>query len=521
MRKLLSMVLAVVLSVGVCGALSGCSKEDPEKTLYVEIENAGFGISWIDPLIDIFEAEHSGITVKKTFLTKKGNEMIDKVVSGSTHLDLLFVETDYALRNADKQIVSGGVTYDSPFAELTDIYEKNIPGENVKLKEKMLPAYYDYKKTVVNGQAKYYVMPWMQAPVGIVINNDVYRDSFGKLPNTTDELFSFCDNLPEEVTPFIHSLEESYWDDIYDVWMAQYNGSENMKKFYEGYALYVEGNPRYVPEILLDEGLLAAMKVWEKLLLPANNYNHPLSQTLDFTQVQNKFLEGDDNILFMPNGSWLEREMEANYDADELDIQFIKMPIVSALGTKLGITDAQLSAIIDYIDGTVTEEPTFTSSNSYTKAEVLSAVADARLMLASNYGFSSVIPSYSTKIDLAKEFLQLIASDRGIEAMLKECGSMGPFRYDIKNSPVKDDISKFMYSTNEMIQSGQYFFSHQDNLFVKGDLKLINNVSGRISIKFGAVDQGDRVSADSLYASNYNYARTMWDTIKRNAGIMA
>ena len=173
MKKILSIVLAIVVSSGAFATLSGCAKEDPAKTLYIEVENAGFGIAWLDPLIEIFEAEHPGITVKKTFLTKKGNEMIDKVVSGSTHLDLLFVETDYALRNVDKKVVSGGMTYSSPYAELTDIYESNVPGESVTLKDKMLPAYSDAKKTIVNGETKYFTMPWMQAPVGIIINNEV------------------------------------------------------------------------------------------------------------------------------------------------------------------------------------------------------------------------------------------------------------------------------------------------------------------------------------------------------------
>lgn len=72
--------------------LYACTKEDPEKTLYIEIENAGFGVNWIEPLIDIFEEEHPGIKVKSSSIVKGSVTMIDKVKSGSTTQDLLFVE---------------------------------------------------------------------------------------------------------------------------------------------------------------------------------------------------------------------------------------------------------------------------------------------------------------------------------------------------------------------------------------------------------------------------------------------
>lgn len=505
------------MAVSVFG-IAGCKKENPAKTLYIEIENAGFGIAWIDPLIEIFEAEHPGITVKKTFITKGGSQMLDKVVSGNSHLDLLFVEHSKALYVAGKQIVANGVTYDSPFADLGDIYEANVPGENIKLKDKMLPAYYGQKTILVNGEKKQYVMPWMQALTGMVINNKVYKPEYGKLPNTTDEMFAFFENLPSNVTPYIYAISDSYWDDVSTIWMAQYNGSENMKKFYQAYALYVEGNPRYVPEMMLDEGIYEMLKVMERLLNPSNGYSHPLSQTLDFTSVQNVFLEGKDNILFMPNGSWLEREMEANFSPDELDIEFIKTPVISALGKKLGITDAELSAIIDYVDGTVTQVPNFNPTKFYTKEEVIAAVKDAREMLPANYDFAAVIPAYSSKIDLAKEFLQLIASDRGIEAMLKKCGSMAPFKYDIQNSPVKDHLSPFMYKANLMIQTGKYTFSEMDNVFIKGGLRIYNNINS-VSVLLGATNAKDRKTAEQIYADNYNYVKSMWPTILRNAGI--
>lgn len=540
MKKLLLLTMSMMLAATSVFGLSACAKEDPEKTLYIEIENAGFGVKWIEPLIDIFEEEHPGIKVKPSSIVKGAVTMIDKVKSGSTTQDLLFVENSYAHNNADQKVTSNGVIYDSPYAEISDIFLEKIPGESLSIAEKMLPAFLDFNTfTQSDGSKKYYTMPWMQGPVGIVVNNNLWKGEYGKFPNTTDDFAEFCNMLKNKgVTPFIYSLETSYWDDIYSVWMAQYDGQAGIKSFYDGYASYyhvdesgniVEGvaqngeeTPRYVPEMMLDQGLRKALGVLENILSPEKGFSDSDDITLDFTLVQNKFLEGGDNILMMPNGGWLEREMEVNYDPDELNISMAKIPVVSALGDKLGINgadgdDSILSAIIDYVDGTTEVLPEFESSKGYADEEVVAVVREARSMVPANHGFAAVIPVYSTKIDLAKEFLQLVASDRGIEAMLKECGSMAPFKYNLES--VKGDLSPFMSSVNNMVQEGTYFFTKECSLFKKGNLKLINQFSEKVSIKFGASDQKDRQSANKVYSENYKYVADRWDTYKRDAGI--
>ena len=203
------------------------------------------------------------------------------------------------------------------------------------------------------------------------------------------------------------------------------------------------------PEMFYSDGLLEALKVYEKLVNPDNGYvgktQAQINNTsLDFTSVQNKFLETQNKILFCPNGLWLEREMEANYDPEELNVEFIKTPVLSALSEQLSYYsetrgyselsaaekekyDAVLSDIIDYVDGTSTEKPKF-NGQDVSDADI-ERVRDARAFNSAAYNFNSVIPAYSTKIDLAKEFLQLMATDRGLEAMYAACGGSAPFEY--------------------------------------------------------------------------------------------
>lgn len=535
MKRLLSIVCAAMLCCGVmAGAISCGKKEDPANTLYVELSNAGFGINWVDPLIEIFESEHPGVTVKKSYLTRKDEDMVGKVLSGTTHLDLLFPETDSVFGVINQTVTAGGVKYDSPFADLSDIYNTKIPGEDVTMKEKMDKSYLEKATVNFGGKETYFTAPWMQAPLGFAINNKVYRDlcatqngsKFAKLPNTTDELFAFMDAILDPanntgVTPFIHSVETSYLVHFYETWMAQYNGMANQRKWWSGEVVSgAKKGEKYVPELFEDKGLEYALKIFEKLLDTNKKYAHANS-SLDFTQVQNIFLEGDKKILLMPTGAWLVREMEANYDKDEIDVRYIDMPVASVLGTKLGITDSELSSLIDYVRGGKTaEKPTFTSTLGISENEVIAAVSEAANMTPSVNMYNSIIPAYSSKIGLAKEFLQLMASDRGMEAMLKSCGSCTPYRYDITKSPVKDDIAEFSYSVNLIAEKGYSFFKH-DKLFTANNLGLVNGVSGNLAGHFAVPQTSDYyMSAEDMIKISLNSAKAQWSTYLKKAGII-
>ena len=524
MKKTISLLLGGMMATASLSAFGACTKEDSASTLYVEISNAGFGITWIDPLIEIFEARHPEITVKKSYMTKKDNEMIAKVTSMSTDLDIIFPEDSGSIRHTYEANV------DNIFAELTDIYEAKIPGEERTLGDKMNDQFYDYFTTVRDdGTKRHYMTPWMQSPLGIIMNRDVYTDKYkqkyGAFPNTTEEFFAFCDELKNSgVVPMIHSLSDSYWASIWDVWMYQYNGQKEMDSWYKGYCLYGEAKgQRYVPEMFDDEGMYEAMCVWENILKPENGWQHEDCNSLDFTQVQNLFLEDYSDtttpeIAMMPTGAWLEREMEANFSPDELNNEFVRLPVISALGTKLGITDGVLSDIIDYVDGEATALPSFTSTKGLTNEEVVARVTEARNMNPGYRGYSAFIPAYSNHLALAKEFLQLMASDEGIEAMLKECGSMAAYEYDIVNSPVKDELSDFMYSVNVRAQEG-YCFSTKDRLFTNGGLQYFNGIGGSVGAFFAAKNIKDRKTVDEIMDMNYNYVSSMWPTYLSNAGI--
>ena len=321
--------------------------------------------------------------------------------------------------------------------------------------------------------------------------------------------------------------------------MNQYYGVEATRKFYNGYAIDgLARGQRHVPQMAQLPGYYYALEVLDRLVDPVNGYMHEYSSK-DFTSVQNFFLEPNKSgavrdVMFMPNGAWLEREMEANYAKGEVNVEFIKTPVVSALGSaRLGLTapgktaDEVLSEIITWIDGGKTgAQPTFSATmqnpdtgSVYTVEECLAIVEDARNITPAFNGYNGAIPACSNQIPLAKEFLQLMASDRGIEAMLKNCGSMPPYKYEFTKENQDDlELSDFMYSVNVLAQKG-YAFAHQDALFTLGGYSL--NVTGSSPTAVFGVASTDPIhkTVAEFYNANIEATENNWQNYLSFAGL--
>ena len=544
MKKLVTLLLAFVMSLSVTSFMA-CKKDDPN-TLWIKVAVAGYGRAWLDDLGDLYEQKYPGKKVEVEQIIKDSNAVVNETLSGSSKFDLIFVEDRVESKYNTKVQAKGGTIYDHPFADLNDIYTAKIPGEDQSIAEKMFEQTYRFV-TVDNadGTQSQYSVPWMKSLNSIVVNNKVLQRNnytLEKFPNTTDELFALCDDLIENtnIIPLTYSLDASYFDQVYEAWQFQYYGTEGMRKYYQGYNMddfndydfTIDEDKelnRYQPEMFFTDGMYEALQVYENLVCMENKYIGDVQTetdvcNLDFTSVQNKFLNPENNILFMANGLWLEREMETNYTADELDIEFVKVPVVSALGTKLGITDEVLSDIIDYIDAGMTgTKPEFTTTKSqFTTDKIIEIVKDARSINTAASNFHSCVTAYSKKIDMAKQFLQLMASDEGLEVMYDACGGSAPFKYSIeKLDKLYSDkvLSKFTYSGNKIILEGTYNFDAMDNLFTKNALWNYPDTSTSLITCFGAQQTTNVKSAYDMWERAYNYSQTMWDTWLRTAGI--
>lgn len=530
---LLITLLLVVMSFVGCGTIGGGSSD----TLRIQIFQGGYGTEWLNEMKALYNEKYPDQKVSIQVIYQSG-DAISELKSGSSTVDIFFNKTDiskFVLRPTN----IFGTTYETLLEDLTDLYNEKLPGEDVTMKEKMDKFFVDYNEyTDGEGNAKYYATPWAIGMVGIVKNNKIWRDSW-ELPRTTDELIALLQQIKTETktAPIIFSLEDSYWNMMYNIWFYQYDGVEGYNNFFNGIA---PDGQKYVPEMLLYQGRIESMKVMEEILNPDNGFVHEYSYTSDFTSAQNYFLEGTLGAPLTCNADWMNGELLVNYSPDEIDLEMIKTPIVSSIVEKLSFyrhgsqeftslddaTRAQydkvLQAIIDYVDKKTDQKPTSVEGYAVTDEDIAKITEARGIYMSGSASHQAWIPIYAKNKDAAKKFLQLMATDEGIETFVR--GSKGyilPYKYDY--GTLQDTMSSYLQNVNgqitSVLQSDDddliYCASNmeKDPIFALGGLSASgNNNIGNFVKLMSAKNEKDRRGGEELIFADYEGVAARWSS---------
>ena len=285
-KKLICAFLATTLTASVilgAGALSGCKdKTDPE-AIQISVAKMGYGTEWLHNIAHAY-TEESGVSVQITEeIGQSGNSKIsDQVESLVSTIDIAFVEKSTIAGNVyEGSISTGGQSYDCLYADLTDLYKKELDGENgATIESKMEEDTKNFLK--ING--KYYALPWAGGVTGIVMNNAKWKDlgfTDEDIPVTTDQLMDVCDRIvAKEVSPFIYSAADEYYTMFAPIFFAQYEGQQSMNYFLNGRD--PDGN--VTEHLYTYDGQLAALRVMKDLIATAG-YQDSASESLDFSDM--------------------------------------------------------------------------------------------------------------------------------------------------------------------------------------------------------------------------------------------
>lgn len=449
--KLLCGVLALTTVSASALSLAGCKEEIPDtpETLQMYVYNAGYGTKWCTDLIELFKQQewvkekYPNLTIPKPTINDVGSFAETRLAAGEkgNSYDLMFaINLDY----------NTGPNGD--FLDLTDVvYDSQVPGEDIKWKDKSLESYNEsntYIDPTDLSVKKQYLTSWAGGMNTIFYNETLLKQFAEKAPNTTDELLKICADVKANKGQnngkwnggysFMEYGSGSYFVHMLPIYWAQYEGLTNYKNFWNGI-----DNNRYSKGIFDQKGRLYGLEVMEKLLNASDAYVTRSAPNLEFMQSQTLFLQG--NGLFLCNGDWFDNEMasirqQIIAENGKIDtFKTMRMPIVSALGTKLGITDAELSAIVDYVDGTTTTEPEFTSTKNMQKSDVIAAVKEARTVVHSiGPNHQAGIPHYAKGKEVAVDFLRFMATDIAQASYIKSTGGASlPFKYDLKEKNIE------------------------------------------------------------------------------------
>ena len=551
------LTLFLTLAVGMPFAACGGKIDTGENCIDVCIYSAGYGTSWCEEILKDFveldwvKEKYPG--VKYTFLSTDQTGFIKNkiVASNNNHYDLLFgfdsdAPSDYSLLEDITESVYGAKVPD------TDVPE----AQRLTYAEKLFSTYQKANKYVdeTNGE-KYYTTSWAGGMNGIFYNEDILNDLGFDVPRTTDELITICDKIYENRTDgiegddvyegyaFTQAKGLAYWTYMFPIWWAQYEGVTEYENFYKG----IDSNGVVRSYGIFDQiGRLYSLELFEEFLAYDVHLNPAsLSDLYTFKHAQTQYLRG--NGVFHVNGDWFENEMKdikAMLKAEEgVDYSFklMRTPVISALGTKLGITDEELADTVDYVDGVTDTMPVYSKIGTVGSEEynaqadyIVSKVKEARGVVHSiGAGHMSFIPSYASDKDLAIDFLLYMATEEAqITYMEATGGASLPFKYDVKNENPEfyDQLSEMQRERLDYFYNGSFdisvLLSPDSFPLVKfGGVREFTRTDYHtaLSLDMSGWDSDDRVTARKIYDETKAYwtdnGAQRWTTAVNQAGI--
>lgn len=553
MKKLLTVVL-------LCGALTvsalaGCKVRDPQlppmtaETVRIGAAVRGYGSAWLTEMCKAYE-KATGKTARLVVETKDMNASFvnNTVQLGPQGCDFdLFITMNNTVFNSIAKrgtIVSG---YDPVWADLSDVYASPAEGfeelktkPDLKIKDLFPEFIYDAMTYPVDN--KQYAIPYVVGVNGFLYNRTLfeatnakltqYSQTALKLPRTTDEMFSLFD--------VIKGLRASTTDAKWRVtaYPLSYSGQDdysgmlfmNMWPQYDGAAAYnaLEGKNaagnEYTPQIFNGEGRLKAMTVVRDMLARSSGYVNQGDFDKEFTKAQLEFLRGE--AFFGFNGDWLEREASATFKPGDADVAFMRPPIISALGTKLGISDAKLIECIDYVDGLdgydlYGHTGRSTAKPSGVSESQLDTIAEARRVhYNDSTSYLMCVPAFSPRLTETKDFLRFILSKEGQEVMMESsCGNSAPISgIDMTQFEFyKNDATYLRRSITDIFNNSVPFAETKaPPMQYLGQLSMTRFNESPLGKNFG----GSTVTQPSaIQSAEYTYWNDVWSKRMEMAGL--
>lgn len=528
MKKLCSLFLCALLCVSPlvgCGSKDASNpyandkKADTENTLDILVLNKGYGIKWLVALADAYSAAHPEveITIRPESEDATITSMLEQGLAYNKY-DLFFTGTD--VLNFIKQMLNSSSTM---LADLSDVYNAAPNGTAIKdLMEPSLLAAFEKEK---GGQKVYYTMPWVQNVSTLLVNNEVMEKAFGEnwqtqYPcRTTEELKAAAVALKtKDKTAFIHAADTHYYHFMYEVWWAQYEGLDNVADFYAGRYIDGDGEPAIGPAIFQQEGRLKAVEALDDVL---NTNFFAGSNNISWNETQTRFMLGD--AAFFPNGDWNNLEMEKSFP--DSDIRMLRLPVLSSLGEKYGITETVLREIIDYADGKTQQAPVFTTTKSdkYTTAQIVEAVKEARRITFSYSNYHTVFAaSYGRGLSHAKDFLTFMASKEGQKIFAQALnGPTGPYGYDVsQDAAIWNSFNTYAKTRWDIAKNATYYFRRSD-LPLGGVGLAPYRMASDAPLEVLLTRSSDKRTPQQIYNADYTYynGTTAWEDLLRRAGI--
>ena len=309
MKKFVTLLLtvAMIMSLAICGGVSASADDVTIKV--AAIETAYGSQVWAD-VAAAFEAE-TGIKVELT-TDQNLEDVLTGPMQNGEFPDVVHLATGRPA-GLTEQLVKANALY-----PLTDTLALTIPGEDVKVSDKIAGGFTDNNIVAPYGDGVTYMAPMFYSPCGLFYNEKLFAEKGWEVPTTWDEMWELGDKAAEEGIALFTYPTAGYYDAFMFALMNAIGGPE----FFNAVTTYEEG----AWDSENGQTLLALL---DKLA----TYTHPSTpaqaNNQDFTKNQLMVMTND--ALFMPNGTWITGEMAGALETLENDFAW-GMTAVPAAG---------------------------------------------------------------------------------------------------------------------------------------------------------------------------------------------
>lgn len=303
LKKLLALALALVMvfALAACGgdpapagsgdpapAESGAGETTTIKVAALESAYEETYPGMWQEVCDAFTAQ-TGIAVELT-VERNLEDVIGASMQGGDYPDVIHLATGREA-GLTEQFIN-----DKLIADITDVLDMTIPGEDVTVGDKIIEGFTDTSATNPYNDGKTYLAPMFYSPCGLFYNAGLFEEKGWTVPTTWDEMWELGDKALEEGIYLFTYPTAGYFDAFLYALMNVVGGSD----FFNAATSFEEG-------IWETPEADALFEILDKLA----DYTHPSTpaQANDQDFTMNQQLVLDNQAIFMPNGTWIVGEM--------------------------------------------------------------------------------------------------------------------------------------------------------------------------------------------------------------------
>ncbi|CAM3907703.1 carbohydrate ABC transporter substrate-binding protein [Mesobacillus zeae] len=323
-KKVLLAGMSTLLAFGLTGcgdkadSANGSKSSGDKQTVHVAALESAYGKDMWNKVIDSYEKANPKVDVELT-VDKNLEEVISPNMKAGKYPDVVLLATGRKLALTETLIK------DKALEDITDVFDMKVYGEDVKVKDKLVPGFTETLATNPYNDGKTYMAPMFYSPTGLFYNTGLMKEKGWEVPKTWDEMWALGDKAKAEGISLFTYPTTGYFDAFFYSLLLEVGGPD----FYNKAMTYEDG-------IWETPEATKAFEIVEKLAKYTAPTTVANANDKDFTKNQQLIL--DNKALFMPNGTWVVGEMKDAPRADGYEWGMTALPAIKDGGDQYAFT---------------------------------------------------------------------------------------------------------------------------------------------------------------------------------------